>query len=153
MADTIQVQRWSRPWEPAGDARLVRELDYWDMPLAGVIEQHGVQHLFACLAGHLSSTHLWLYRSLTNAELAQIERTKEPEELRGVVDELLAPGGSMVLAIADDDAGILGATTIDSLEDAELRAAIRRISEDLNVYLEEKRAEAEGSQSLLTERR
>jgi hypothetical protein len=148
MADTIQVERWHRPWEPAKDARLLETLNYYDMPLSGIVEQHGVKHLFDCIAGHLEHQHLWVYRCLTDQELAEIEEPDTPERLRSVLDDLLSRG-PMTLAVADDDDGIWGSTVVDSLENSEIRDAFERIIDDFQSYLASKGRQIADSHSQL----
>lgn len=141
MPETIRIERGERPWHPAGDVRLIEELNYNDMPLCGVLEQSGSMYLFLCLAGPLESAHLWGYRTLSAEDLAAIAGADGPERLAQIVDELMS-GGPIIVAVASDEEGILGTTQVRSIDDKELRTAIDRILREFDGYLDEQRRRA-----------
>lgn len=135
MAELIRIERWSRPWEPAKDARLVETLNYYDMPLSGIIEQGGDRYLFMCLAGQMGTTHLWAYRALANQDLSRLEGADGPEALGTVMEELLEQG-PLTIAVASEEEGVFGAAEAPTTERAALEVAVDRIVEELDEYLE-----------------
>lgn len=141
MAELIRIVGWSRPWEPAKDARLVETLNYYDMPLSGIIEQGGNRYLFICLAGQMGNTHLWAYRALTDNELSRLEGTDGPEALGTVMEELLEQG-PLTIVVASDEEGVFGATEAPTTQPAALEAAVDHIVEEFDEYLEHTRTRA-----------
>lgn len=141
MAEPIRIERWSRPWEPAKDARLVETLNYYDIPLSGIIEQGGDRYLFMCLEGQMGTTHVWAYRALTDQELSRLENTEGPEALGTVMEELLDQG-SLTIAVASDEEGIFGAGEAATIQPAALEAAVDHIVEEFDEFLQRTKSRA-----------
>lgn len=139
MADTIHVERWCPPWQPSRDAELIETLNYYDMPLVGIVRQHGVDYLFSCITGHTEPIHSWAYVLLTAGDRERI-REASPEQLRDIVQELLSTG-PMVLAIASDESGTYGGLEIDSLDDFD--SAVHDLVDEFRRYVEEEARRAE----------
>lgn len=74
MTDEIVLQEGSAPWKPSPEAKLVETLNYYDIPLAGVIAQRGSHYLFACIEGQAADFNLWAYRLLEERELPNISK-------------------------------------------------------------------------------
>ncbi len=132
MSDFMRIERSHRPWEPAHGATLIETLNYYDQPLSGIIEQDGSYYLFDCVAGHLDDRHLWCYRHLTDAELDAVRSSEPGEPARQLLAELLTEG-PFVVAVADDEGGILGAHEVDNLEPDTLRTAVDLILDEFRV--------------------
>lgn len=141
MAELIRIERWSRPWEPAKDARLVETLNYYDMPLSGIVEQGGDRYLFMCLAGQIGTTHLWAYRALADQDLSRLEGADGPEALGTVMGELLEQG-PLTIVVASDEEGVFGATEAPTTQPAALEAAVDHIVEEFDEYLERTKTRA-----------
>jgi len=148
MSDSIQIDRWSRPWSPTPDAELVETLNHYDMPLLGVIKQHGAHYLFRCIAGQVESTHIWAYRLLSESERQELDRVDSPEALREIVAQLYSHG-PLTLAVASDDAGIFGSTEVSTLAPEDLEHGLRTLIDEARGYLKEQAALLEASTDLL----
>jgi hypothetical protein len=110
MADHIELALGARPWHPSGATEDVIILDRYDMPLSGIVEQHGSSYLFRCMAGELDDGNLWLYVLLDYAGRQSLLKA-EGDDLDLVMDNLTA-GRPITLAIASSQDGIfLHATT------------------------------------------
>lgn len=141
MSDPIHIHRLTRPWSPAPDAHLVGTLDYNDMPLSGIVEQRAQRHLFACVAGQLEEANIWVYRSVSDAEVREIDEADTPDALKVTVKRILELG-PIVVAIATADEGILGAAPADSRDSSALDAAVRSILSGLSDYFAAKHGQA-----------
>lgn len=53
MSDLVEIAEGGRPWKPTPGTVPGEILHRYDMPLVGVIEQHGVRYLFQCWAGEV----------------------------------------------------------------------------------------------------
>jgi hypothetical protein len=98
VADLAEIAEGGRPWEPTPTSVLVDILHRYNMPLVGVIEQHGVRYLFQCWAGEVERANMWLYTRLTEGQDRLLA-----DESRPFVDALDdATRGEGVLAVALD---------------------------------------------------
>ncbi len=126
MSDLIEIAEGGRPWEPSPTTVPGEILHRYNMPLVGVIEQHGVHYLFQCWAGEVERANMWLYTRLTEEQeqlLADESRT-----FAEALEE--ATSGKGVLAVALDgrivawepvvDAAGPLAETVDLLSDRAL---------------------------------
>ena len=84
MMGRIRPEAGARPWLPARDVEEVELLDFYDIPLAGIIRQNGVMYLYTCILGQDADENLWAYAPLTKDE---------------VVDLLVASGEQVDVAI------------------------------------------------------
>lgn len=98
MSDLAEIAEGRRPWEPSPGTVPGEILHRYNMPLVGVIEQHGVRYLFQCWAGEVARANMWLYTSLDEDQ----ERLFGDED--GPFSEALeqATSGEGVLAVALD---------------------------------------------------
>lgn len=130
MADLTHVQLGSPPWRPSEDAHLVEtchRYDRYDVPLVGVVSQHGVDYLFRCFYGHVELLNLWTYTLVDADDLARVEATGRTEEFDGVASEL-AHRGSGVTALAMEDHGVVAAVPVDDLADgAQWHGAVEQL--------------------------
>src|SRR5260370_32409849 len=67
MASQIHLRLGARPWQPADTARPGKVLNHYDIPLAGILNQHGEYYLFECLEGETQEASLWAYVPITHA--------------------------------------------------------------------------------------
>lgn len=122
MADLIHAQPGSPPWQPGeADTELVETYHEYDIPLVGVVRQHGVDYLFRCFYGHVEPLNLWTYTLVDADDLARLEATDGGEEFDRVAREL-AYRGAGVAALAVEDLGIIAAVDVDALDDASERS-------------------------------
>lgn len=89
MSDLLRLEASAAPWRPRADAHLISELHRHDIPLVGLIEQHGVTYLFACLVGEAEPNNVWAYALVTEQELARLHRADE-RDFDAVVGDLLS---------------------------------------------------------------
>jgi len=61
MTDQIHLRLGARPWCPADTARPGKVLNFYDIPLAGILRQHRRYFLFECLEGETQDASLWTY--------------------------------------------------------------------------------------------
>jgi hypothetical protein len=115
MTSQIAIEQGRPPWLPAADAEPVLTLHTYDMPLVGVIRQHGQLYLFRCIDGHVDKANLWTYTVLSPEEFAELEQVTT-DSLDDTVDSAAADRPA-VLALADDNRGITLSTLIDHPED------------------------------------
>jgi len=88
MSDLIQIEAGARPWEPSAATETLTILDEYNVPLAGLIEQHGVTFLFVCAAGEEEPDNVWLY-SLVSAQEVKVLTEARGRGLLGVMAESL----------------------------------------------------------------
>lgn len=73
MGSKIFIDLGAEPWKPSVASRTVLELDHYNIPLAGVIEQtiidHAERFLFVCAAGEEDDTNIWFYACVTDEEI------------------------------------------------------------------------------------
>jgi len=75
LTDLISPVKSARPWSPSQDAVLVDEFDHYNIPLAGLLEQHGSQHLFVCAVGEEDDVNVWLYAPVSEDDVAVLRRS------------------------------------------------------------------------------
>jgi hypothetical protein len=143
MTDFIRLQHGAPPWEGSGASRLVETYDFYDIPLAGVIEQDGVRYLFRCLFGHVERMNIWRYTLVEPAQLAELEATETPKDFDHTLFRLQrwTPG---MLAVSIDGYGIVGATEVEDWDNLEVH--FRQVLNAANEFIEQLRSEV-GRQS------
>jgi hypothetical protein len=104
MADLIEVESGALPWKPAPDSRVVEVYNEYDVPTAGVVQQHGVDFLFECISEGQSRLSVWIYTLVLPDERAHIEQARMDSALH-------ARAG--VLAIALEGLGVLASTHVE----------------------------------------
>jgi len=58
VTDQIHLRLGAPPWLPADTVRPGRVLNYYGIPLAGVLKQHRKYYLFGCREGAVQHTNL-----------------------------------------------------------------------------------------------
>ena len=81
MSDHLELRIGARPWQPTDSTRLVTELDYYDMPTAGVFEQEGSPVLFTCVDGFGTRVTVWVYAPLEIAEAQELAGMQDREAI------------------------------------------------------------------------
>ena len=81
MTRQIFLRIGAEPWFPTSYTKLIKELSFYDFPLAGIIEQDGRHYLFDCLDGHASDTNIWAYIPLSKRRSKRLQRLTS-EKLR-----------------------------------------------------------------------
>jgi hypothetical protein len=72
--EQIHLRLGAKPWQAADTARPGRVLNYYDVPLAGILRQHRAYFLFECLDGEASEANLWAYVPISRASARKIVR-------------------------------------------------------------------------------
>ncbi|MEH0625997.1 hypothetical protein [Streptomyces stelliscabiei] len=107
MSERIALQLGARPWGPSRSVRMVRELNYYDMPTEGVLKRRFLPsyYFFACIDGVATEYNLWVYVSITRSEARKLKRLTS-SELRNFQVGLLVDR-PLVVAMAHEDGGIV----------------------------------------------
>lgn len=124
MADVIQIEKGCDPWQPSHDAILAAQHRYYEIPLEGIIEQHGVRYSFICV-GQGENVSFWQYEYVTPADEAALA-TMTSEEL--AAREITAP---MVVAIALEGLGIVGSVIVDEPSDEAIERGYRQLASEM----------------------
>lgn len=74
MDKQIHLRLGARPWQAADTARLSKVLNRYDVPLAGILKQHGTRFLFECLDGEVQEANIWAYVPITRSTARKIGR-------------------------------------------------------------------------------
>lgn len=98
MSDLVEIAEGGRPWEPSPTTVPGEILHRYNMPLVGVIEQHGVRYLFQCWAGEVERANMWLYTRLDDDQERLLADEDRP--LSEALEQ--ATIGEGVLAVALD---------------------------------------------------
>lgn len=100
MSDVIELERARAPWAPSESADEVVVLDRYDMPLVGLLRQHGAIFVYACAAGEELATNVWAYAHVAEDEAQLlVDESGSPD-----FDELLSGAfhnRHVVVALAD----------------------------------------------------
>lgn len=106
MSEHIDLQLGARPWLPSRSVRVVRELNYYDMPTEGILRRRfrPSYYFFACIDGVASEYNMWVYAPITWKESRRLKRLKA-DELRRFETSLLV-GRSLLIATASEASGI-----------------------------------------------
>lgn len=129
MSDRLELQLGARPWQPTGGTQLVTELDYHDMPTAGVLEQGGSPVLFMCVDGHGTHATVWVYAPLQAPE-AETLGTLQGREVIDAEMRRIFRSKPVVVALAVDGQLRLATSGQLRLQGAVLReAALKAVTE------------------------
>ena len=129
MSDHLELQLGARPWQPTDSTQLVTELDYHDMPTAGVLEQGGSPVLFMCVDGHGTRATVWVYAPLQAAE-AEALSTMQGGEVIDAEMRRIFRSKPVVVALAVDGQLRVATSGQLRLQGAALReAALKAVTE------------------------
>jgi hypothetical protein len=98
VSDLAEIAEGGRPWMPTETTVPGEILHRYNMPLVGVIEQHGVRYLFQCWVGEVERANLWLYTRLTEQQHGILSDDARP--FAEALDD--STQGEGVLAVALD---------------------------------------------------
>lgn len=98
MSDLAEIAEGGRPWEPTPTTVPGEIFHCYNMPLVGVIKQHGVRYLFQCWAGEVERANMWLYTRLDEEQERLLGDEAHPFE--DALEETTC--GEGVLAVALD---------------------------------------------------
>ncbi len=145
MSDHVTVEFDRYPWEPSSASRLVEELDHWNRPTAGVLEQDGDRFLFRVLDNTDAGPDVWVYAPLEHHEAAELAAASTPTQLRELVKKAFE-GRPLVAVLTDADSRIRVAAVLDPLaeanEDLLLAAAVRELGQRLGPLLDDVKRDA-----------
>jgi hypothetical protein len=108
MTDQIALRMGATPWRPASTATPVVVLDRYDIPLLGVVSQHGSNFLFNFLEGQPQEVNIWVYANLADQELEALQRAT-PEEIDDIVDQIFGTRETTVALATEGDGLLLSA--------------------------------------------
>lgn len=126
MADVIRIEKGFSPWQPAADALLVKEYAYHEIPLMGVVEQHGVRYYFGCAAGRDEPVSIWFYARLSVEEEAMLDGSSGDDFNSRVKFQ-----GPAVLALALEGPGVVATYLMESLSEEEIAHGYERLVGEL----------------------
>ncbi|WP_182884825.1 hypothetical protein [Microbispora sp. H10885] len=89
MSDQIHLRIGAEPWRPADSAKIDKVLNHYDIPLAGILRQHGSYFIFECLEGHTKDTNIWAYAKIDRAERKAIRKSKG-DDLQKLFNHILS---------------------------------------------------------------
>lgn len=73
MSNRIFLDLGAEPWNPSAASKSVFELDFYNFPRAGVIEQNILgtpeRFLYVCAAGEEDDTNIWFYAPVSDEEI------------------------------------------------------------------------------------
>lgn len=130
MADVLHVTKGAPPWLPSPDAELVAEFSYYDVPLSGVIRQHGVDFYFQCLDNTPDPVSFWMYLHVTESERERLESAPSPEDFDRLVGDIDVDR-PVVLALALERLGILSWRTLPAHIDEVVKEEMRELVNEL----------------------
>ncbi|MER6828378.1 hypothetical protein ABT352_20525 [Streptosporangium sp. NPDC000563] len=127
MSEQIHLRIGAEPWLPADTAKLDKVVNHYDVPLAGIIQQHRKYYLFECLDGHGSDSNLWAYAEISRSERREILRTRGAAELQKLFTRILR-SRSFTAAVAIDHGLEMAALVEHQRDRAPVKAATTAIS-------------------------
>jgi hypothetical protein len=128
MADLIHAQKGFSPWKPSAEAELVKQYQYYDIPLAGIIKQHGVRYFFTCVAGKDAPVNYWFYARVSPGEEKAFDSAT-----RESFTSAMGWTGPVVMALAIEGPGIVAITEIDEItEKGSIDRAYETLAGELN---------------------
>jgi predicted nucleotide-binding protein len=112
MAERIQIDLGALPWEPSPSAKLLKTYDYYDMPLAGLIDQDGVFFAFWALEGQAEEYTLWAYTAL-NPKLA--DYLDNARDIDQALASLMTHEPPPTIAVSREGTGIISFADLDEM--------------------------------------
>ncbi|QWB24804.1 hypothetical protein KJK29_20710 [Streptomyces koelreuteriae] len=74
--ERIVLELEARPWLPSNSVRMIRELNYYDMPTEGILRHRFLPryYFFACIDGAVNEYSMWVYVSISRSEARQLKK-------------------------------------------------------------------------------
>lgn len=88
MVGRIRPEPGARPWLPAHDVDELYQLDFYDIPLAGIIRQDGVTYLYTCILSQEAPENLWAYAPVSDEEVLALH-TSYGDDLLAAIERAL----------------------------------------------------------------
>lgn len=103
----VQPSLGALPWKPRRGMKMIRELNHWNVPTAGVLRHRWrpIYYLFRCLDGASSQYSVWAYASLSRAEARELKELVG-EDLRRRQNEIFQRG-DLCVAVAEETSGVI----------------------------------------------
>jgi hypothetical protein len=139
MSHLIELYTGAAPWLPDSKAVLVREYQYDDFPLSGIVRQYNVEFLFLCVAGAEEPVNFWAYIHLLPAQREWLDKSASPDEFEERLLSLSHDGPAM-LAVASDRLGIIAGRVFEGSDQKSLSAAAEALQDELRDLFEEAKA-------------
>jgi hypothetical protein len=130
MADVIQIEAGHAPWRPAEDAELVKQYRYYEIPTAGVIQQHRTRYLFCCIAGQEERISFWLYTRLSSEDETALDEAPLEE-----FNHAIGLPGPAVIALVLEGPGVVSHRVIDELTEGSIAPTVQSLIEELEQYV------------------
>lgn len=127
MTASIAVQNGCAPWAPTRHTKVLQTHKAYDGPLAGVVAQGDEHFLFYCLAGHVEPASVWLYAALEHDDEVALDEA-DAETFDTVVERIMATR-PVVVALADEDKGIIATTVLEATAGASLPSGMLAVIE------------------------
>lgn len=107
MTEPMKPELGALPWKPTRTLRMVRELNRWDVPTAGILKHRWrrLYYLFRCLDGASAQYSVWAYARLDRSDVRELGRLMG-EELRQRQIEILFRG-KVSIAVAEEKSGVI----------------------------------------------
>ena len=99
-------------------ATLEKTYQYYEVPLSGIISQHGARFFFGCVGGPSEPANFWIYARVNSQEEHALD-SSTPSDFGAAVDFV----GPVVMALALEGPGIVAYHVIDYLNSDGLMAA------------------------------
>jgi hypothetical protein len=138
MSDYIHIDKGALPWQPSADAAEIEVLHDFTIPLAGILQQHGVSYVFWCVVGHSGPENAWAYAHVDDAGLLEALRQSDHESFDDAL-RVAVKDRTCAFAIASDEKGVIEWVTLDP--PADFDTAYKRGMEDLATKVNETMAE------------
>jgi hypothetical protein len=123
VGSQIHLRLDAKPWQAADTARPRKVLNHYDVPLAGILKQHGAFFLFECLDGEAGSANLWAYVPISRAAARRMSRLTG-DRLTAAMHQ--AYEGQVITAALAVDGRIVRGTRVDLPRAQDLRTEAAR---------------------------
>jgi hypothetical protein len=112
VSDFVEWQSGRPAWEPTPESTLLEVFHRYDMPLAGLFEQHGCTFGFSCVHGEVNVHQLFAVACIT--ESSRRDLLSVPAEQRShVLRDLLETSPTLRVLIHHEDKGIVLGVDVD----------------------------------------
>lgn len=112
---SIFVDLGVEPWRPSPTSTEVAQLDFYNIPLAGILQDVSIEstqtYLYVCAAGEENDTNIWLYAPISDSERLILESSSE-QSLVGNLRRALQ--NKMLVAALAQDWRIVSTAEVDA---------------------------------------
>lgn len=111
MSDAVHIEQGAPPWQPTPETTTQKlVLHRFTIPLAGVIEQHGVLFLYWCVTGHAAEENAWAYAHIDDDDVRNLQAADSStfdQALREAVGE-----NACAFAVASEGKGVIASVIL-----------------------------------------